>query len=431
MMKQKNVWAAIALMMAAMAMGCGKSEEETPQPVIDPVEETNPTEKTEATDDLALTRAERQMVAGSNDFAFNLLRQIRKSKGDKSIVVSPLSIVYALGMVNNGATGDTRQQICEALGFGLPSLSAPEASDSINAFCRKMLTLAPTRDPKTKVMIANTIYVNKDYTLKPVFVQKARDYYDAEPETRDFADGKTMDVINRWASDHTEKMIEKVLDESTFDPAAVSYLLNAVYFKGTWTYKFDKAETSNEPFEGISGTVPMMHQQFRCRYAEGDEYQAVQLLYGNGAYTMTILLPREGKTLSHLLTALTGDSWQKTYFHFTLVDLKLPRFETNTNLGLADVMSGLGMPDAFIPAKAQFPDFCNVPTYIGMMMQTARIRLDEEGTEAAAVTTIGVGDSAVIDEPAPISFHAVRPFLYVISEQSTGAIFFIGQYAGK
>ena len=138
---------------------------------------------------------------------------------NKSTILSPISITYALGMLNNGAAGETQAQINKVLGFG------ETGADGINTFCQKMLTEAPNLDKLTKVMIANTIYMNKDYQLNPDFVTKAKNYYNAEPETRDFHDGKTMDVINQWGSDHTEKMIEKVLDKDEFDPSAVSYLL--------------------------------------------------------------------------------------------------------------------------------------------------------------------------------------------------------------
>ena len=137
-------------------------------------------------------------------------------------------------MLNNGAAGETLAQINKVLGF------EKSGADSINAFCYKMLSMSSNTDPLTKVMIANNIYVNKDYELNPNFVQKVRTFYNAEPETRDFEDGQTMDVINQWASDHTEQMIQKVLDEESYDSDAVSYLLNAIYFKGTWTYKFTR-----------------------------------------------------------------------------------------------------------------------------------------------------------------------------------------------
>ena len=312
------------------------------------------------------------------------------------------------------------EEINRTLGFG------EAGADAINSFCQKMLADANTLDEKTKALIANTIFVNEGqgYQLQNGFIEKAYEFYNAQPQNRDFNDGQTMDVINQWASDHTEGLIPTVLDKQTFNPWAVSYLLNAIYFKGEWTTPFDVAHTKDEAFGG-GPVVPMMHKaETRLIYEENDLYQAVNLPYGNGAYNMRIFLPRVGKTISDVLDALNGSNWHgRGYMHD--VDLKLPRFETNSQIELVDVMSALGMPTAFT-VYAEFPSFCNVPVYIGNMCQVAIIKLDEQGTEAAAVTVID-GASSVPDYAV---FHANRPFLYIISEQSTGAIFFIGQYTG-
>ena len=207
----------LALLMAtAMTVGCSTSNEDDPKPVIDPVEPP-------AT--FKLTRAEQEMVSSSNDFAFNLFREAQEPK--KSLILSPISIAYALGMLNNGAAGETQQPINKVLGF------SETGADGINDFCYKMLQRAATLDEQTKVLIADNIYMNKGYELKPAFKATVKTYYEADAETRDFFDGKTRDVINQWASDHTEGMIKEVLKEDEFHPDFVSYLLNAIYFKGT------------------------------------------------------------------------------------------------------------------------------------------------------------------------------------------------------
>ena len=372
----------------------------------------------EAPKEIELAEGEQELINSNNDFAFNLFR---KARGDKSKILSPLSITFALGMLNNSAEGQTLQEINQTLGFG------EAGADAINAFCQKMLTESNTLDEKTKALIANTIFVNEGcgYRLQEGFIDKANTFYDAQPQNRDFADGETMDVINQWASDHTMGMIPTVLDSLTFDSTAVSYLLNALYFKGIWSSPFRKENTQDEPFGG-GEEVPMMHQEKSIRYAENDLYQAVRLPYGNGAYRMDIFLPREDKTVGEMLETLNGNNWQPEY-EYKDVDLKLPRFETSTRQPLVKVMSELGMPKAFT-LFAEFPYFCNSPCYISNMFQVAKIKLDEEGTEAAAVTVIGDTASGMPQPPVP--FHANRPFLYVISEQSTGAIFFIGQYTG-
>ena len=438
MKKNLILWMGVVLMMTVGTSSCSKSDSEdiVNEEVTDNEPLSNENNEFKPID---LTRAEQELVMANNDFAFNLFRKAgpRMTNGaagpcftepNKSTILSPISITYALGMLNNGAAGETQAQINKVLGFG------ETGADGINAFCKKMLTEAPKLDKLTKVMIANTIYMNQGYQLKPDFVTKAKDYYDAEPESRNFADGKTMDVINQWASDHTEKMIDKVLDNDEFDPTAVSYLLNAIYFKGAWAEKFDKANTKDEAFTNENNQevqVPMMHQEHEFNYTEDEDCQALCLPYGNNAYRMTILLPKEGRTVYSLAQKLTTQTWQRYQWMGTaIVDVKLPRFESKTNVDLKPVMMALGMPNAFSDYLAEFPHFCNVPTYIGLMKQVARIKLSEEGTEAAAVTVIGMYEKAMPQEPKHVNFHATHPFIYIISEQSTGAIFFIGQYMG-
>ena len=438
MKKNLILWMGVVLMMTVGTSSCSKSDSEdiVNEEVTDNEPLSNENNEFKPID---LTRAEQELVTANNDFAFNLFRKAgpRMTNGaagpcftepNKSTILSPISITYALGMLNNGAAGETQAQINKVLGFG------ETGADGINAFCKKMLTEAPKLDKLTKVMIANTIYMNQGYQLKPDFVTKAKDYYDAEPESRNFADGKTMDVINQWASDHTEKMIDKVLDNDEFDPTAVSYLLNAIYFKGAWAEKFDKANTKDEAFTNENNQevqVPMMHQEHEFNYTEDEDCQALCLPYGNNAYRMTILLPKEGRTVYSLAQKLTTQTWQRYQWMGTaIVDVKLPRFESKTDVDLIPIMSALGMPNAFDDRLAEFPYFCNASTYIGLMKQVACIKLNEEGTEAAAVTVIGMDGKAMPQEPKHVNFHATHPFIYIISEQSTGAIFFIGQYMG-
>ena len=371
---------------------------------------------------IQLTAEEKALVESSVDFSF---RFFKKTRGDISQVVSPLSVTYALGMLNNGAAGVTRQEICQTLGFG------DTGADGINAFCRKMLTELPALDEQTKVMLSNAIFLNQPRYFLPEFLEIAHTYYDAETQTRNFADGKTMNVINQWASDHTMGMIKEVFDESTFNPDFASYLLNAVYFKGTWMMKFDKEETKDEVFNGRE-TVPMMHMRNYLPYAETDDYQALMLPYGIGSYCMTVLLPREDRSIENVLASFNAGIWLgklQWMWDVEEIDVKLPRMDITTNLDLIETMSALGMPSAFDPLKADIPGCYNIPQCISLMSQTAKIKMDEEGTEAAAVTVIGTTDGIFI--PKFYEFHADRPFLYIISELSTGAILFIGQYMGE
>ena len=368
--------------------------------------------------DISLSDEEQQLVESNNDFAFRLFSEAR---GEGSSIMSPLSITYALGMMNNGAAGQTQQEINEVLGFG------ETGADGINNFCRKMLTEASTLDKETTAEIANTIYVNSGigYALQPGFVEKANTYYDATPTALDFNDDATIGIINQWGNEHTHGMIPTIVNQNTFNRQATSYLLNALYFKGAWVNKFDKANTNEEPFNG-GANVPMMHQKEEFDYTENDLYQAVRLYYGNGAYLMTIFLPREGKTIADVLASINGKNWRFRCYDEYIVDLKMPRIKSETDIDLVPIMKALGMPTAFTEA-AEFPYFGNQAFSIDDMFQKAVIDLDEEGTKAAAITYV----SGATSVPREVSFHANRPFFYIISEQSTGSIFFIGQYTGQ
>ena len=379
-------------------------------------EEEGQANETNERKDISLTAVEQQLVSGCNDFAFSLYRKAADEKGQ---VVSPLSVVYTLGLLNNGAVGETQKQINDVTGF--------KDTEAANLYCQKMLAATPTLDKLTKVTIANTIFMNKGYELLPNFLKTAAGYYDVQPETRDFKDGKTLDVINQWASDHTEKMIDKILDADTFDPSAISYLLNAIYFKGAWSEKFDKLATAEELFNG-GKTVPIMHQQHTFDYTQTADYQALRLPYGNNAFRMTILLPTGGKTIGDVLAAMTAESWQKLQDSMPaqLVDVKLPRFETQSEIDMKEILTAMGITKAFT-ANAEFSRFCNAPAFISTMKHVVHIKVDEEGTEGAAVTNTGWCTSTG-EVAQAIDFHANHPFLYVISEQSTGTIFFIGTF---
>ena len=196
--------------------------------------------------------------------------------------------------------------------------------------------------------------------------------------------------------------------------------------------EFNKNDTREELFNK-KDNVMMMRMKKKLRYGNNDVFQSLDLPYGNGAYCMTVLLPHRDKTVDDVLASLDGKKWSElhNWMTGTLVDLKLPRFETKSEINLKKVMSALGMPLAFTNS-ATFDNFCNTSTCIDLMKQVARIKLDEKGTEAAAVTVIGMRKvTSAVDPPKPVEFHADRDFVYVITEQSTGAIFFIGQFTGK
>ena len=344
---------------------------------------------------VSLTDEEQALVMPVNDLGFNLFRKVGASE---SILLSPLGMTFALGLIGNGAAGKTRTQINQVLGCD------DKKAANINEFCRKMLTEAPRIDRLSTIEITNDFFSPKSFTLKPAFKEVAIDNYDTK------------------------------FKESESDLLKYT-LVNTIYFKGIWTDKFRKVNTYDEVFRGENGkerAVPMMNQLNQFFYTENDLCQTLCLPYSNGAYQMVVLLPKGGKTVREVAQSLTADSWKKMYDQMRRidVDVKLPRFESSSEVNLTGVMSAL-MPNAFNMKKADFSNLFDIESCIDKIKQKGRIKVDETGA-VATVATFLQGDlgSVKIVKPETIRFHATHPFLYFIREWSTGAIFFIGQYMG-
>ena len=376
---------------------------------------------------IPLSDEELALVTPVNDLGFNMFRKVGAKK---SVLLSPMGMTYALGLISNGAAGQTKKQINKVLGCD------DKKAANINEFCRKMLTETPKLDRLTQMKINNDFFSHNGFAPKPAFTKIAEEYYHTDLSSLDFGSWKSVDEINQKISQRTNGMLPKVLDKSKLDPMMGFALTNTIYFKGIWTDKFPKALTRDEVFkceDGREKTLPMMNQTHKFYYSENELCQALCLPYSNEAYQMIILLPKEGKTVSEVAQSLTADSWQRTgaQMRNVLVDVKLPRFESSSDVVLTDVMKALGMPNAFSKAKADFSNLFDLKTSIGMIEQVGRIKVDETGTEAS-VATILQGRIVGLDltQPERVSFYATHPFLYVIREVSTGAIFFIGQYMG-
>ena len=391
-----------------------------------------------------LTTEQRTFAYDNNQFALNFLNTVNETdRSGKSFIYSPLSITYVLGMVNDAATGLTEKELEETLGFHEGGIQA------VNDYCKKLIDGLPKVDDKVTLNIANAIFLNKSFTLKPQFTQDMQTYYDAKAEALDFKAPETLGHINGWCSEKTNGMIPTILDE--IDPLIMSYLLNAIYFKADWASKFDPQNTKDETFttenSNSNTQMPMMHQNVLISYLKSDTYSAVILPYGTGLWNMTIVLPEEGKTVDDVIKELTESSvlnnrgWCDAggnTFQAYEVDLKLPRFETNSDTdniddGLIGLMKKMGIKRAFDDALAEIPNMCELPVYIDIMRQKAKIKVNEEGSEAAAVTVAGVTNKSMGSEPKEYpkaTFHANRPFVYVIREASSGVILFVGKFTG-
>ena len=372
-----------------------------------------------------MTEDQLSAVSSNNDFSLRMFKEVAAS-GEGSVLVSPLSTTYALGMLANGAQGDTRREIVGGLGFGTEDVK------DVNAICQQLMTDAPWLDKSTTIDIANAVVVNQKHQLRTDFKKTVRQHYDALVENKDFGSPATLSFINNWAKEKTKGMIPKVLN--AVDPMAVTYLMNAVYFKGIWASKFDKARTQKESFvteNGARRQLPMMHQESQYRANVNDTCKTVILPYGNGSFNMVVLLPQKGKTVNDVLAGLSTEKWRENIESCLEmeVDLKLPRFTTTCQSVLNKPLSNMGMRRMFNSQQADFGALCDGQTAVSEVLQSAKIELDEEGTRAAAVTAVVVMMTSA-GLPDLMEFHADHPFVYAITESSTGAIFFMGVYRG-
>ena len=379
---------------------------------------------------LILSDAQHEMVNNNNSFAFSLYN---KTMGMNSRVVSPLSVTYLMSMLANGADGETQQQILATLGWAGEGIQQPSLQD-INDYSRMLIEKTARLDKAVTVEIANYVAVNKEFKLNSKFQKSVERDYKAGVESLNFTSPSTLKRINDWCNDRTHGMIPSIINE--VDPDAVSYLMNAIYFNGTWKDKFSKEETKQEMFRGYTRDiqyVDMMHRHGEYFYADGDGYSAVSIPYGNGAFRMTVILPSEGSFLRDVMASMDGGKFQalQRSMEKCNVDLKIPRFTTEVDLPLNDIISALGAPLIF-SSQADFSQFARGNFYVSKMFQKAKIEVSEEGTKAAAVTAAIMMMSAVRPEKKRnVVFHADSPFAYIISENSTGSIYFMGQYTGK
>ena len=370
-----------------------------------------------------LTAGERAVLEASNAYSFALWRTINDGSHDSNVFVSPLSASFALGMTMNGANGQTYDEMRSALRFG----DAPLAS--IDSGYRSLIALLTSLDPSTTMEIANAIFHRTDFPFNQSFLNDAGAYFDAQVNAQDFNDAAgTLSAVNAWASAKTHDRIPKVLD--SVDPSMVMYLLNAIYFKGSWRDRFDASQTRDAPFHSVAGDQParLMHRESTIDYAETDAFQAVDLAYGDSAFTMTVLLPKAGNSVEMVAASLTPDSWRSltTSFHRRDVDLYLPKLTLSWKRGLIPDMKALGMHAAFTDGAADFTRMSprGRELIIGLLQQNTFVTIDEEGTEAAAVTIVGV---QVTSAPVATLVRVDRPFVFVIRERLSGTVLFMGK----
>lgn len=379
---------------------------------------------------ITLTRTQQEYLKATNTFALALSGKVsdKAAEENKDFIFSPLSVGYLLGMLNNGAAGETREEICRTLGYGANDIAA------INAFFKTFLEQSGDLDNTVLIQLANAIVLNQQFApLKPLFVQAVQDNYSAKVQTLDFNDEETvLSHINGWCEEKTRGMIPKILDE--ISPTALAYLMNALYFKGIWSQKFNPDNTKKEDFtkeDGSKVQVDMMNIRNTYARFEATDFETLSMPYGNGSFKMTFFLPATGKTIADVIHALTPASWAKIMEHSVSAEsvVKVPKFETEYSIWLNDALMELGMPSSFDATKADFSTMTDIQCFLSLVLQKAKIKVDEEGSEAAAVT---IGEmTTALPGGGPAPFFLNKPFLYAITESSTGAILFIGSYGGR
>ncbi len=366
-----------------------------------------------------LSLAETRVISESNRFGFRLLREIAPTDENQNLFLSPFSASMALGMTLNGAAGSTYDGMIEALSFhGLNQ-------DEINASYRDLIDLLDDLDPAVTFALANSIWSAIGFPVRDGFLDRVRDHFDAGVQSVDFSDPSTVDLINQWVESHTDGKIEKMV-EPPLERAVVMILLNAIYFKGAWSASFDPERTVEGAFrlaDGSSRPVKMMEREGEFLYKQDPRFEAVELPYGRGAYAATLVLPRPGTPLSELIRSLDQESWDAwlgSLGEEQLV-LNLPRFTLEWKAELKEPLQQMGMTDAFDPARADFTRLTpGGGVWIDKVEQKTFLEINEEGTEAAAATSVTVvrlgGPRVVFD----------RPFLIAIRERLSGTVFFLG-----
>ena len=428
---KKTFLFATLMLLAGMLTGCGEED----NPVGDPY--TKVAYMLPKAEEIELSVDQYQLIEKNNDFSFNLFRTINElDKEKKSNFLSPISVTYLLSMLNDGAAGNSSKEIMTMLGFG------DSDAKSINELCKVMIEGAPKVDPNVYVDISSYIAANshKGVTLETMFQKDMEAYYRAEAASLDFSSPDALKTINGWCYKKTDGKIEKILDE--LDADALLVLMNAVNFKATWVRKFDEKNTQTETFtkdDGKTVQIPMMHQEALILYGSNSTYSRILLPFGgtNALWYMHILLPNEGKTVDDVLNTLNAKDWRENWWNTDVyqMDIKIPRFTTTARNDLVPSIKKLGAPSIFDPKKADFSKMCSnyKDIYVNELLQKAAIDVNEKGSEAVAVTLAGMNVTASGSDPKWKKgyFYCDTPFVYLIEETSSGAIFFIGTFRGE
>lgn len=364
-----------------------------------------------------------KIVSPNNAFGFKLLAEVEADENENTFI-SPTSLFAALSMVYNGADGETKDEIAQVLqteGISVADLNEANAA---------LMALLDKDSKQIRLSMANSIWLNDQFHFQKVFAENNKGYFNAEIEEIDIADKASAQKINDWVKKATNDKIEDMVEDQ-LDPNLVAILLNAIYFKGDWTYEFDKELTENRPFtlkDGTTTEVPLMSLSEDLAYIENDDFQAVILPYGEEEMSMRVFLPKEGADLETFQKSLTIENWAAWNKEFIPTEgtVLLPKFQLEYEIVLNDALAKMGMATIF-DERANLTKMIEEKEslMISEVKQKTFIDVNEEGTEAAAATSIGVKMTSMPLDP-PFYMEVNRPFFIAITDEETDTILFMG-----
>ncbi|MDZ4131967.1 MAG: serpin family protein [Dethiobacteria bacterium] len=365
-----------------------------------------------------------QLVDANNGFGLKMFYELAGAEPEKNIFISPASIITALAMTYNGADGETREAMEKTLMFEGMSM------EEVNEAFADLLTILQNPDPKVELAVANSLWAREGIAFNENFLKRNEDYFGAEVAELDFNDAGAADTINDWVKEKTRNKIDGIIDPP-INPETVLFLINAIYFKGEWSDPFDPELTRDLAFnlpDGSQKDLPVMFKYDDFRYLETEEFQALSLPYGkNERVSMYVFLPAANSSLEELYREMNVVNWKKWIASFGSMEgeIGLPRFKFEYEASLNDALNALGMGIAFDGSAADFSGMHPMPPrlVISEVKHKTFVEVNEEGTEAAAVTSIEVGVTAM---PETFSMIVDRPFFFAIADDMTGTILFMG-----
>jgi len=373
---------------------------------------------------IELTPAATQVISSGNEFGIELFTKVAESE-DSNLMLSPLSASTALTMLLNGCGGNTFTQLRSTLKY-----SSDMQLEDINEAYKSLVGQLLKADPKVTFALANAIFYRLGFNVKAQFINSMKENFKASIEGLDFASPSALNTINKWASDNTNGKIPKVLDGISDD--AVMFIMNALYFKGDWTYQFDKSKTSEKPFypDNLpSVNVPTMNGEVGAKVIYRDKFRAIEMPYGRTNFTMIVIVPENG--LKSFNSSLNPDLWNSLTSELDEMEefgkciVYFPKFKFSYEKFLNDQLQAMGMVDAFVPYVADLSGISDAEIFVSFVKQNTFVEVDEVGTEAAAVTTTGIELTSM--PPQPKEFVIDRSFIFAIRERTTNTLLFIGQ----